>query len=466
MTTNLAPLFDKKTKDHIISSALKVLKEIGIECSHEKTVEMLQGKTKIDYVGGRMRLDPDAVMSYIDSKKTPEDDKDKEFGMVGPWCSFEICDPVTGDIRPPSEAEVINAAKLIDSITVGWGPFGGCVPMYVSGVPARLATLKAEQIAVTYTRKMGGKLTVTDRDEIELITGMYKVAGRRYKLALQGMISPLRLNTEIMDTFFEQDGNKALDMEISCAIPMSGATAPVVFPAGLIQCVAEAMAVDFIFNLLSDRKFDSLVVRLEPFDMKSNNIVFGSPEWCVLNRACVELEGELRGRPRRYGVFRSNSRRFDAQSVIEGSMVVLFQALNGVRKFGAVGQLCVDEVFSPLQAVLDIQILKYVKRVLADFNGSWDEEADYMSILREGIADGTFMGHDTTVENFRKFYSYDHLFKYCNLNSWRSDGMKGLEDDAREELKRIVDSHDFELDDAKKAEIARIYSEGEKLFLK
>lgn len=223
---------------------------------------------------------------------------------------------------------------------------------------------------------------------------------------------------------------------------------------------------DFIFNSLTKhRKFDCFTVRLEPFDMKSTNIVFGSPEWCLLNRACVELENELRGAPRRYGVFRSNSRRFDAQSVAERSMSALYQALNGIRRFGAVGQLCVDEVFSPLQAVVDMQILKYVKRIVGGIGGAWDESEDTETVLREGIGAGMFLGLDSTVMNFRQFYGMDTMFTYEKLTSWREGGMKNLDDSAREELQRILSTNDFRLPGSALGEIDRIAAEGEKYLM-
>jgi len=462
MTVGFGALIDKKTRVKIIENAIITLEELGIECSHEKTTELLSQKEGILYNTGRLHFSKDIISMHLEERRKEKATHDTGFKLLGPWCSFEICDPYTNEVRIPEEKEVINATKLIDAITEGTGAFGGCIPLYIQGVHPRLATFKAEETAVKYTRKLGGKLTALDKTEIEFISNMYKAAGRRYKLALQGLISPLRLNPEIMDIFYEYDCNSEIDIEISCTIPMAGATAPVVFPAGLIQSVAEALAVDFIFNTLSTRKLDILTVRLEPFDMKSNNIVFGSPEWCILNRAVVELENELRGFPRRYGVFRSNSKRVDAQSMCERSMTVLFQALNGIRRFGAVGQLCVDEVFSPLQAVLDIQILKYVQRVINGLNSSWNDEIDFLTILREGIADGMFMGHETTREYFRKFYSMDNLFTYNNLNSWREGGMKNLEDAAREELKFIIDNHDFQLDTSKMDEVQRISNEGER----
>jgi trimethylamine:corrinoid methyltransferase-like protein len=466
MTDRNGTILGVEDKNKIIDCAKDVLRQIGIECSHKKTLERLSAIDGISYSGGRLHFSRDLISSHIEKKRSEQSPDDDSFKLLGPWCSFEYCDPVTNELRRPTTNDVIGSAKLIDSITEGAGAFGGPVPLYLPGVPPRLETFRQEAAAVTYTKKLGGKLTALDRTEIGFISELYKAAGRRYTLALQGLISPLRLNPEIMDTFYEQDCNPDIDIEISCAIPMAGATAPVVFPANLIQSVAETLAVDYIFNTITQsRRFDCLTVRLEPFDMKTTNIVFGSPEWCVLNRACVELENGLRGCPRRYGIFRSNSKRLDAQSMCERSMSVLYQALNGIRSFGAVGQLCVDEVFSPLQAIIDVQILKYVKRVVGGFNGCWDDSVDYIGLLQEGIADGMFIGHETTVMNFRKFYSLDTLFRYGKLNAWRTEGMKSLEDDAREEWRKLVTDYEPILDTNSLEKVQKITLEAEKYLI-
>ena len=42
--------------------------------------------------------------------------------------------------------------------------------------------------------------------------------------------------------------------------------------------------------------------------------------------------------------------------------------------------------------------------------------------------------------------------------------MKDLEDEARTEMDRIIKSHDYELDEVKKAEVRKIYAEGERYF--
>ncbi len=79
---------------------------------------------------------------------------------------------------------------------------------------------------------------------------------------------------------------------------MTGATVPLIFPASLVQLLAEALALDYVFYTLSEGELKSFCLRLEPFDMKDSNIVYGSPEWCLFKQAVMELwEGLIGSRP-------------------------------------------------------------------------------------------------------------------------------------------------------------------------
>jgi len=473
MRSRHEPLLDRSSGRRIIDDAVRLLGDVGVGCEHARTArELAERAPGVACRRGRLLFERDTLRAHIARRRAGHQElaplepgaegAEPPFALVAPWCSFLYCDPLTGEVRTPTETEVIDAARFIDALTIGTGPFGGAIPMYPPGVPPRLATLHAERIALLHTARLGGKLTALDAEEIAFFTAMYKAAGRRYRLALQGMISPLRLNPEIMETFFRQDGNPDIDLEISCPIPMLGSTAPASLPAALVQACAEAIAGDFIFNTLSARGFDALVVRLEPFDMRSGNIVFGSPEWCVFNKAAVDLESELRGRPRRYGAFRTNARRVDAQCLIERSSSGLMQALNGVRAFGAVGQLCVDEVWSPLQAALDRQILLYMKRVVRGFDGCWEPAADTAALVREGLQRGSFLDAESTVAGFRGIYDFEHAFTYGNVASWKAGGMKGLEDAAREEIAATLAGYSAGATGSRAAEVESIFQDAKR----
>jgi trimethylamine:corrinoid methyltransferase-like protein len=81
-------------------------------------------------------------------------------------------------------------------------------------------------------------------------------------------------------------------------------------------------------------------------------------------------------------------KRPDAQAACKRTASALWQALLGVRHFG-VGQLSIDEVFSPQQAVLDREILAYVERIVEGLDLE-SETVDTVTLIREGPTYGDF----------------------------------------------------------------------------
>lgn len=223
-------LLSKKQREKIIEGAVGILDSLGVECGHKKTLEMLSAVLGVSVSAGRVHIGKEELWAHIEKRRAGQPPDDLSWGMYGPWCSFEICDPITGEVHRPNEREVIAAARLVDSITLGTGAFGGPVPLYLPNVHPKLETFRQEVAAVKYTRKLGGKLTALDRTEIGFISAMYKAAGRKYKIALQGLISPLRLNPEVMDAFFEQVGDLDIDMDIPARYPWQAQRLPSYFP--------------------------------------------------------------------------------------------------------------------------------------------------------------------------------------------------------------------------------------------
>jgi trimethylamine:corrinoid methyltransferase-like protein len=125
------------------------------------------------------------------------------------------------------------------------------------------------------------------------------------------------------------------------------------------------------------------------------------------------------GRPVRRGAFRSTAKQPDEQAACERTATVLWQALLGARRFGAVGQLSVDEVFSPQQAVIDREILAYVARLLRGMEVHRD--VDSVALIGEGVAQGSFASVADTVERFRAFCTFPELFRRWNVERWRAD---------------------------------------------
>jgi trimethylamine:corrinoid methyltransferase-like protein len=448
----------------IYREALRTLEEVGVQCDHQRTIDLLLQKSNASVRGGRIFIPARDVDSHFQARRTEitrdldamEGDPE-EFRLGGCWNCIEYCDPLTNTPRPATLDESIRMAKLAESL----GARGGTIPVSPGESQPRLKTLLSEKIALLHTRTMGGWLTATDRDEITVIAAMHTAAGRRYTLGLEGLISPLMLNGEVMDTWFDWRDSSELDIGIMGGIPVAGTTAPLVFPAALVLSLAEALALDWIMDTLSDGRHTVFNVRLDAFDMRSANLLFGSAEWCIMSQCIRELMKGLFGTAGRGGAFRTNGKRVDAQTMMERTASFLWQAMMGTRVFGAVGQLCIDEVYSPVQAVLDRELIRYGARLVAGIPATcWQPGLDAVALIREGVAENGFLTHDTTSRLYREFYDLTRLASAENLNTWRRGKMTSMEERAWDEAAALIAAHDFELEGPARREVEKLYERG------
>jgi len=447
--------FSSEDLDGIFADALRTLEEVGIECAHEGIARRLTDKTGASFANGRVLFPARRVEEHVEAGRAaiaaaPEVD-DTRFTAGRCWACLNYCDPETQEVRAGTSAEAAQMIRLWDARGLS-----GVVPLMPGDVPPALTTLAAERLALIHSRDLGGSLTVMDPEEVRFLIDMNLAAGRRYRLVEQIGISPLRFNVHGLETVLSFQENPDVSVRLGGCIPMAGATCPLDPRCAAVQSLAERLALDLLCTVL-DVDGPGLKIRIEPFDFQHSTIVFGSPEWCLYIVVALSVNEYLRGRPDRGGMFRSVAKQPDEQAACERTASVLFQALQGVRNFGAVGQLSVDEVFSPQQAIIDEEILDYVARVVRGID--LDVGAiDAVESIREGVAAGGFVGHADTVARFRSFYRFPDLFRHWNVGRWRAEGSRSILSEAWRRARERIDQSTHQCDPAQEAEIERIYT--------
>lgn len=442
----------------ILDDALRVLEEIGVECTHQEVRRRLADWKGASLVGSRIRFAEAQVQDYLGKKralseKSPNED-DTRFSMGGCWVALNYCDPETQEIRHGSSQEAAKMARMWDVRGLS-----GTIPLMPGDVPSELVTLAAERIALVNSRYLGGSLTVTDPEEVRFLMEMNLTAGRRYCLIEQVGISPLQFDSMGLKTALCFLDNPDVEVSLSGFIPIGGATCPLDPRSAIVQSVAETLSLDIVCSVLGVGG-GGLEIRVEPFDFQYSFIVFGSAEWCLYRVLALQMSQYLMGRPVRNGMFRSIAKRPNAQAASERTASVLWQALLGVRHFGAVGQLSVDEVFSPQQAILDREIIDYVERVIRglDFNSGEDNPVE---LIREGIHEGSFIGVADTVSRFRSFYYFPDIFRHWNVGRWRTEGEPSILSEAWARAKEEIAMSTFKLQDDQQKEINKIYKKAQ-----
>ena len=152
----------------------------------------------------------------------------------------------------------------------------------------------------------------------------------------------------------------------------------------------------------------------------------------------------------------SMAKDVDGQAAAERMGCALADALRGAREFASAGMICMDELYSAEQLVIDRDIIKWVERFVCgqDF---CCEPASLVDMIEAGLPTSTFLDHELTVERFRQDTWMPELFEHSTLGKWQHGGSKSLRDRAREMARAKIKASTFELDAGIQKELDRIY---------
>jgi trimethylamine:corrinoid methyltransferase-like protein len=134
------------------------------------------------------------------------------------------------------------------------------------------------------------------------------------------------------------------------------------------------------------------------------------------------------------GDFACTGKTYDAQAGAQKMAAILTSVVSGATTFANCGMTPTDEVFHFEGAVIDMEILSYAWRWRRGL--AWEETATE-EIVREGVAEKTFMTHPTTMR-FREEIWDGEIFTNESFAQWMAEGAPGvLEKAARAAEKRI-----------------------------
>ncbi len=105
---------------------------------------------------------------------------------------------------------------------------------------------------------------------------------------------------------------------------------------------------------------------------------------------------------------------------------------------------------------MDCESRDWVQRAI---QGVWlGEEAvdDWLAEIQAGVQRG-FMGLDRTLDHYLQHTWYPRRFQRGAVGPWLVAGQPCLSDRLRDEVRRRIAAHNFELDTDRRQEIERIY---------
>ena len=424
--------FTPQDVEAVIRGARRVLAEIGVRCADDALRRRLASPRGVRQSGERLFYDDAAVDGVLGEMRgvtagEPEEESETKwepFGFGGPWSCLLLADAAVGVVRQASAADAGRMVRLLE----GLGAVVGVTPVVpAANVPPAMRNLAGLKTVLVHSARSRSMTNQPTPAEMPFVREMGAAAGRIPSAFVMVLISPLRFEERALQYYLKYRDEPGMNLSLSGGImPCTGSTSPMHLPGTLIQAVAENIALAACFQALG-LPCPGLNLRCDPFDMRFGTYVIGSPEYHLLDMGCRAIYRAVHGSPRRSGSFRSMAKQPDAQAMAERSFSVLLQALQGARQFSNAGQMSMDEVFSPEQAVLDREILRNVERIAA--GQVWREEApgrlavdEAFDIIRRGVGAGQYLEQDETLAGYKDFYYSSDLFTYENAGSWQQRG--------------------------------------------
>jgi len=285
---------------------------------------------------------------------------------------------------------------------------------------------------------------------------MAEVVGRKMEHTPIYMSTPLTLGGDTVKIAMEfRDRLKSVSVG---SMPSFGASTPLTISGAFALVLAENLGGAILVNALTDLPayFGASVI---PFDFHSLNISYGSPEKLIFDLLSIEFNAKLRGgKPEVSSVcIHTWAKRPGAQAAFEKGSQITAGAMLGAKHFVGLGALSMDEIFCPIQLVLDVEMMHHVGRMV---KGSAVEHMpeNIVEMIQQNI-DRSFLESDLTLDNHSDFIWYPKLFTRDSLSKWQHLKERDALDEANQIVSKLWHAEPkYELDKEQKKEIDSIYS--------
>jgi trimethylamine:corrinoid methyltransferase-like protein len=380
---------------------------------------------------------------------------------------MDVLDAETDEVRPATCQDLRDLIRLVNSYGLG-----GNYPVMPQDLPPLMRALACFKICW----ETSDNIRPFDYQHIRqtrYIYEMHQVMGQPFTITLC-VPQPLRIDEKDLDIFlsFYPEWKRGADLNFWILdYPMLGITKPITSTGCLAMQMANMFGVRTLFHLFDEEL--ELPVGFSgglPTDLRNVCWAWGHPRqhlYAFLNsRILAQLCGLDPPQYVRGGtLLESSSSAVDAQAALEKMGIAMVAALQGVRHFSGAGSLCVDDLFSGVQFVIDLEIVRYVQETVESFHPPSDlvsTDGLYEMLRDVSLEKDEFLSHPDTVAKFRSLLPSSDRIRREKLRSWLTHRSL-LKDRAREEcIERIRGTEQkFHLPDEQQRELDRIYREAE-----
>ncbi|KKS44684.1 MAG: hypothetical protein A2Y13_02330 [Planctomycetes bacterium GWC2_45_44] len=424
---------NREEMETIHRNALRILAEIGMKIDHDEALDYLQAAgCKIDHCKKIVKFPSDVVQKFVDKMKSDFKSRNEPGKMAvryshvrfrrenfcvhedftasaGGFC-VHIFD-LHGIRRSGTLQDTRDSLKLVaqlDQIT-----YSG-IPIAAQDIPVALRPITMAAELVKHTDKLGG-IEAFNTFDIEYICRIAEVArGGREELKKNPILvgyaearTPLAIDRnmcEIMIEYIKRGMPQSLD-----TMPNAGATAPM-NPAGALTLgIAETLG-GLVLGYTIDKDACMTIDVTPSFsDMGTGIFKYAGAERAPLIGARIQMISEYYGCPSGVHGGKTDTCVPDIRCGVEKAVSMIMPILCGAVGFGTLGQLENGATFSPIQLVMDNEIVRYVRRAITGFEVT--DKSINVDIIKEIGIGGNYLQTEDTLNQFREFLNLSPFFK-------------------------------------------------------
>jgi trimethylamine:corrinoid methyltransferase-like protein len=445
--------------------ALRILDQVGLKISDPRLARRLRGRQGLRWAGDRALFDPALVaeLTGFDQRCRPpaaEPQRPEHISVVTSYHARSFVDLETGRHRPLTEQDAIAMARLSDALR-GRDVLGGA-PGAPQDLPPRLRSVAQYKISAEWSRE-GHYAPVSSVAEYRAIREMARVLGHDFSMECY-LISPLRLEGDEVSAVIEYLETCSADDKpvpvTTLSMPTMGLSGPVdplgIFVLGLAESLGGCAALSLAYG--ADIAVRPSRPNAYPCDFRTGSLVVGSPEAALIEIVRRDLD-RFYGHDTWARALRTMTGVVGIQAAVEKAAGAVAAALAGYTAWFGGGLIGLDEVFSPVQLMIDCEIRDYALQVARGFvaDEQFDDVAVLWDVLRDTDASLPFMTHPTTIANYRAVFRNPRLFHrdHQKSDTW---GSEDIIERAQAEARQLIQSHTYRLTHDRLREIERIYA--------
>ncbi len=471
-------LLSDGTVDEMISTACKLVIEKGMSTRNSELIEAARKNESLQVKGNRIFPSSEALQSCLVHMKQNRISTTDYYRHQHGWpdmlidhqvtnelvvkltdLPYQYCDHHAQQIVPLTRSHVIEGTKLMQVLSAKQDIKG-----YTCGVPQDTAdplkTIEQYLIGFRYNQNGGGTIQSVAAEVETEFNEICCIAEGRENLQDRNLMlfspSPMILDADDLYLCFKPGINLGSFMVGS--MPMMGMTGPVDPIGSYTLGIAEVLGAATILHALFPQARAYIYPHPQAMDLKTGQMAFGTIEHARLEMMKLQVMKAL-------GLQYYNLKDIMTSAQMPGSMAQGDKALGfytgfmaGYKAFNLM-PLSTDQVWSPVQALLDIEAVRYAWAATRPINNP-EAVSNAFGTICEVIDNDQLFGETIdTLMNMDVNYDMNSVHKrFFSSEVWITGGRKTELVAVEEKCADLISEWDYHPEQMKLEKILNIYS--------